>query len=219
MLTRKNIDMQPIKMKQNITQKVIHPIPPYNGWGSEEDSLYSVYNLGPGMPAIKRVNKPFKNDRHILRFNAKLISTNPADSERTFIISYFCGDDMVMVFEVADKNSGRLNCKFLEKQLMKNPYSKQYYTEKEFVVGNIVYLNHYSFKLLECDEYTKKYMKDNPEVFRDSNLNSVIERVLKPAKLEKDDFLVNLLTVVDPENNGSICGKLLIERLKELSCN
>ena len=47
----------------------------------------------------------FKADKHILRFNAKLISPIPADAERKFIVSAFARDDTVQVFEVADKNS------------------------------------------------------------------------------------------------------------------
>lgn len=32
---------------------------------------------------------------HILRFNAKLVSTEPDDETRAFIISFFCGDDTI----------------------------------------------------------------------------------------------------------------------------
>ena len=38
--------MKSIKSKnQSKEQKVIHPIPPYNGYGSEEDSLLNVFYL------------------------------------------------------------------------------------------------------------------------------------------------------------------------------
>ena len=39
--------MTPVKIKKNPPQKVIHPIPPHTGMGSEEDSLLSVYFLRP----------------------------------------------------------------------------------------------------------------------------------------------------------------------------
>lgn len=32
---------------------------------------------------------------HILRFDAKLISTEPDDENRKFIISFYCGDDTI----------------------------------------------------------------------------------------------------------------------------
>ncbi len=34
-------------MKKNPPNKVFHQIPPYNGYGSEEDSLRNVYELIP----------------------------------------------------------------------------------------------------------------------------------------------------------------------------
>ena len=57
----------------------------------------------------------YKRDKHILRFSAKLISTFPSDEERAFIISYFVRDESIMVYEMADRNSGRNKGKFLEK--------------------------------------------------------------------------------------------------------
>ena len=37
----------------------------------------------------------------------------------------------------------------------KNLYTNLYYTEKDFVPGNTVYVNKFIFKLVECDEYTE----------------------------------------------------------------
>lgn len=193
------VDMVPIKVKRNPPQKVIHPIPPHTGIGSEEDSLLSVYFLQP-KPAIKDMEKMFKNDKHILRFNAKLISPVQADIERKFIVSFFLRDDTIQVFETADKNSGRTSSKFMERAKHKNPYTNKYYNEKDFVNGNNIYINKYIFKLQECDEYTKKYMIDNHEIFRDSDLNAVIERV-KLAGLKysnPEEFTIDLLKTLDP---------------------
>jgi hypothetical protein len=47
----------------------------------------------------------------------------------------------------------------MERQQHKNPYTKSYYAEREFVVGNTIYLKTYIFRLLEMDEYTRNYMK------------------------------------------------------------
>jgi hypothetical protein len=59
---------------------------------------------------------------------------------------------------MAERNSGRLACKFMERQTHQNPFTKQIYKENEFVVSNTVYLKKFAFKLLEMDEYTRKYM-------------------------------------------------------------
>ena len=58
---------------------------------------------------------------NILRFTCKLVSSNPQDDERRFVLSYFCGNDLIMVFEVAERNSGRVGGKFLERAKHKNP--------------------------------------------------------------------------------------------------
>lgn len=211
--------MVPIKMKSNPTQKVIHPIPPYNGFGIEEDSLFSVYNLGPAQPKVKRLNSMFKSDKHILRFNGKMISRVASDTERHFIISYFCRDDTVMVFEVADKNSGRINAKFMERQKFKNPYTNSFYSEKEFKVGNTIYINTYSFKLVEADEYTNKYMQENPEVFRDSSLVAVINRLIAPNTDTLQNYSVTVLKTLDPEGLNYVSGESIVEGFKEFINN
>lgn len=59
---------------------------------------------------------------------------------------------------MAERNSGRLACKFMERQAHQNPFTKEQYNEKAFVVGNTIYLLKYVFRLLEMDEYTKNYM-------------------------------------------------------------
>jgi hypothetical protein len=208
--------MVPIKMRRNPPQKIIHPIPSHNGFGSEEDSLLSVYFLRPEAKIID-VNKMFKSDKHILRFNAKLISPTPSDTERKFIISIFCRDETVQVYEIADKNSGRQSCKFMERGKHKNPYSNKYYGEKDFVVGNTIYINKYTFKLLDCDEYTRKYMVDNPEVFRDSDLYAIINRIrvsgYKSPSLE--EFVVQVLKVIDPNGTNYVSIEDIGEGLKK----
>lgn len=208
--------MNPIKLKRNPPQKVIHPIPPHNGFGSEEDSLLSVYFLNP-QAKIRDMIKMFKSDKHILRFNAKLISSIPSDTERKFIVSFFVRDDTIQIFEVADKNSGRVSSKFMERQKQKNPYTNRYYNEKDFIVGNTIYINKYIFKLYECDDYTKKYMKDNAEVFRDSDLCAVLGRIkvagLKYENLE--DYVIDILKVLDPEGQNYVSKEDIVEGFKK----
>lgn len=74
------------------------PVPPYNGYGTYEDSLGSVHALVP-KPPRKDEKKFYKSDMHILRFDAKLVSPEPDDENRKFIISFFCGDDTIEVYE------------------------------------------------------------------------------------------------------------------------
>lgn len=196
------IDMEMIKIKKKPPQNIIHPIPPHTGFGSEEDSMLSVKFLNPHGKLHEYVTDKFKRDKHILRYKAVLVSPVPSDMERTFIISFFLRDEAVQVFETAERNSGRDNCKFIERQRMKNPYTNKYYTEKDFVSGNVIYANKFIFKLLDCDEYTKKYMLDNSEIFRDSDIKTLVGRLRMPVAQfkEMDQYLVNLLRIIDPRS-------------------
>lgn len=52
-----------------------HQIPPFNGYGTPEDSLGSVFSLQP-KPPKKDMTKIFTNDQYVMRFEARLISQN-----------------------------------------------------------------------------------------------------------------------------------------------
>lgn len=96
-----------MQFKETKGPKYTHSIPPYNGYGIEEDSLGSVFSLMP-KPPKKDVKKVFSSDMFILRFEAKLLSESREDNDRKFIISFFCGNDTIMVeFYIL----GYINCR------------------------------------------------------------------------------------------------------------
>lgn len=66
-------------------------------------------------PPKKDVAKIFTNDQFVLRFEARMISESKEDNIRKFIISFFCGDDTVQVYQNTDKNSGYWGGKYLER--------------------------------------------------------------------------------------------------------
>lgn len=85
-------------------------IPPYNGWGTDEDSLANCYSLVPKAP-----NHNFKKfmeldrqglESHVLRFAGRLLSDRPTDRDRQFVISCYLSDDTISIFEPQQKNSG-----------------------------------------------------------------------------------------------------------------
>jgi hypothetical protein len=53
---------------------------------------------------------------HVLRFDAQLVSTEPDDETRRFIVSFYCGDDTIQIYEICDKNSGRIGGRFMERK-------------------------------------------------------------------------------------------------------
>jgi hypothetical protein len=195
--------MDPIALKKPRPNILYQPVPPYNGYGTLEDSLGSVYSLQPKPPKID-MKKMFKQDMHVLRFEAKLISTEPDDEARRFIVSFYCGDDTIQVYEVCDKNSGRIGGKFMERKKHHNPVNSQYYQEKDFLLGYTIFLGGFKFQLLKADEYTEKYMEDNPEYFPQANLIHVIAKVKRGASAYKNlqEYAIALLGKLDQNGNG-----------------
>jgi hypothetical protein len=76
--------------------------------------LGSVYSLDPKPPG-KDVNKMFAEDKYILRFECRLLSEVVDANEKTFILSFYCGDDTIQVYETSERNSGIWSGKYLER--------------------------------------------------------------------------------------------------------
>jgi len=135
-------------------------IPPYNGFGNEEDSLGYVYRLIP-KPPRKDYFKWMDNQLY-LRFQAKLNTTKPEDVDRQFIITFFLHDDTVLVYEPVQRNSGFVSGKFLEKGKYKNTEKDNaFFDPADFRIGKDVKINGYSFHVNGCDAFTKKWYEEN----------------------------------------------------------
>ena len=118
---------------------------------------------------------------HILRFESSLVSTEPDDETRRFIISFYCGNDTVQIYELCDKNSGRIGGAFMEKKKQTNPVTGKYYTEKDFLIGEVVFLAGFKFRLMRADEYTEKYMEDNAAVFPAASIEHIVQKIKKAS--------------------------------------
>lgn len=199
-----NMTQTPVALRRPGPNVFYQAVPPYTGYGTEEDSMGSVIALQAKPPKFD-MKKMFKQDMHILRFNSKLVSTEPDDEARTFIISFYCGDDTIQVYEVCDKNSGRIGGRFMERKKQKSPVTAAYYSERDFLIGRTVFLGGFKFMLVSADEYTEKYMEDNPEVFPEASLDSIVRKIKAPARnfASLQDYAVDLLGKLD--KNGDKC--------------
>lgn len=162
------------QQQQMQQQASVKQVPPYNGFGSEEDSYNSCLSLLPKPPKRDFIKFMAKDrlgfDSNVLRFVARLDAKNPLDSDRRFIISYFLSDDTVQIFEPTVKNSGGFGGKFLERSRVKKPSqgmynveSSQYYTGSELYVGTTVEINKHRFVLMDADEYAYNYMEQHSD--------------------------------------------------------
>lgn len=131
--------------------------PPYTGYGTEEDSLGSFLHLVP-KPPKKNFKKLMEDDKKTLRFLSKFVTNKPEDINRRFILTYYLADDTISIYEKAQRNSGFIGGKFLERMKLKNPVTTQPFQPHDFHTGATLTLNHYVFELLEADGFTKSFL-------------------------------------------------------------
>ncbi|EGR32401.1 flagellar microtugule protofilament ribbon protein, putative [Ichthyophthirius multifiliis] len=215
-----NYNQIPISLKKEEVKKFYSPVPPYTGYGTEEDSLGSVYSLQPKAPR-KDINKIYTQDQYILRYEARLISQNKDDNIRKFIITFYNGDDTLMVYETSEKNSGIWRGKFLERMRHKNNITGKFYTQSDFQIGEIIQLNEFKFQLLSADEYTHNYMRSRPEIFREADIEHVIFRLKNFATKfgSYNQFIVELIKNIDQQGKGLIDFNDLVVGFKKLGFN
>lgn len=79
-------------------------MPPYNGWGSFEDSEASCLSIQP-KPPQRDMKKFLELANCNLRFRAQMVSQTAEDSEREFVITYYLSDDTISVFEMGKRNA------------------------------------------------------------------------------------------------------------------
>ncbi|XP_072533666.1 EF-hand domain-containing protein 1 [Salminus brasiliensis] len=163
-----DIPLKPLALAldQKTQQAYMKVVPPYNGFGSLEDSLQNCLSLIPEPPK-KDLLKLLENDHKILRYAARLDSQNPHDEGRRFVLSYFLSNDMISIFETSRRNSGILGGKFLEKTRIPKPGSTaenpEYYGPADFAIGATVEVFRHRFVLTDADQYVLTYLESIAE--------------------------------------------------------
>jgi len=121
-------------------------VPPYNGFGSQEDSLRSCTgSLVP--PPLKKDLSANKKAGQILRFNAKLMLDKDDDdssSIRKFSINFFLEDDTIAIHEPPIRNSGFVGGQFLRRQPINHISASDMY------LGNVVEVVGHRFLLQDA---------------------------------------------------------------------
>lgn len=138
--------------------------PPHSGFGTEEDSLGSFLYLTPKLPK-RDFKKLMQNDGCVMRFLGEFVGASAVDQGRRFIITYYLNNDTLGIFEKFERNSGFIGGKFLERGRVKNQHTGDYFRCIDFSVGKTIVVNNHQFYLIEADEYTRRYMANNPDLF------------------------------------------------------
>ncbi|KAJ8920607.1 hypothetical protein NQ315_004746 [Exocentrus adspersus] len=161
------------KEEVNIPPPKDRELPPWNGFGTYEDSAQNCITVEPKAP-LKDIKKFLTYDRigldsHILRFEARMKSKIPENCSRIFIISYYLNDDTMSVFETGRRNSGFQSSMFFGRNQVllpgQNLYTSKpplYYTPQHMFIGATLIINNFEFVLIDADEYALRFMELNP---------------------------------------------------------
>ncbi|KAJ8965173.1 hypothetical protein NQ314_004316 [Rhamnusium bicolor] len=170
-------------------------LPPWNGYGSHEDSAQNCITVEPKAP-LKDIKKFLLYDSHVLRFEARMKSKIPENCSRTFIISYYLSDDTISVYEIASRNSGFKTSTFLRRDQVKLPGQKvytnkppQYYTPQHMYTGATLIINGFEFILVKADEYALRFMELNPTQYPKANIELIMEKVRETLRPMYKDFV------------------------------
>ncbi|XP_076482302.1 EF-hand domain-containing family member C2 isoform X2 [Bombus vancouverensis nearcticus] len=196
-------DFTPMERPRNVGEicvKVERYIPPYNGFGSYEDSLGNCFRVIPQPPktdVVKFLRYDKQGlDSYVLRFRAQMISNVPANQDRQFIIRVFLMDDTVSIFELARRNSGFRRCLFQKRMPMMLPNQEvfvskkpDYYKPEDFYIGARPNLNGFIFEITSADVYALRYMELHCDKFAKANAKLIVEKLRQTLKPVYKEFL------------------------------
>jgi len=187
------------------TMEIKVELPPYNGFGTYEDSSLNCLHIAP-TSANKSYKQFYEKDKYgydsrILRFHGKYLSKNSDDASRKFIISYYLSDDTISVFEESVANGGFQGGMMMARRQIIKPGENIYgskppktYNLNDFFLGNILELENFKFQLVGLDEYAMRYMELHPLEFPQSNKDIIIDKVRREVSPKYKDFIAKLLT-------------------------
>ncbi|XP_043475063.1 EF-hand domain-containing family member C2 [Leptopilina heterotoma] len=187
-------------------------IPPYNGYGSYEDSLGNCFSVTPKAPTVDFTKFYYRDkqgfDSQVLRFQAKMISKIPENAERHFIIRFFLMDNTVAIFELSRRNSGFMRCLFQKRMRALLPGQEvfsskppKYYKPNDFYIGACLTLSGFNFQLTSADSYSLSYMEQHPDEFPKANARLIMDNLRELLKPVYKEFKKDLIATLTMEGN------------------
>ena len=158
-------------------------IPPYNPlYGSEEDSLATCKgSLAGSGPVMKDGAKAKLFAGMIMKFLCTLENPTPADETRKFTLQVLLEDDTVQISEPQQRNSGHKGGTFLARGKIQmetvdktgKVIDKRPFLPQDVVVGTTCKIRSHKFVVHDADEFTYKFMEENPKQFPYSDVKAI----------------------------------------------
>ena len=173
-------------------------LPPSTGYGTEEDSLGSVYNLVPKAPKVD-MKRYIAEGTSCLRFRASLVGEERAEVKREFVVQYFLADNTISIQEPPIRNSGIWGGRFMARKRCRKA-DGSLMSGKDLYLGAEIGVSGCVFVLEELDEYTMKIMEARPAWFPASNPKNVLGKIGSSGAFDPAAVLAALggVTVISP---------------------
>lgn len=151
-------------------------IPPYNGWGTLEDSLQNCMSFMPQPPKADFV-KALEYNQAQLRYLLRMVSPRPEHAKRTFILTYRLADDLLSMYEHTHRNAGVIGGKYLRPcRIPKpgtDPQNPIYYSPADFAIGAVVKFFEHRFEIINCDRHVLERLEKDPHFWPKATLDSI----------------------------------------------
>ncbi|KAI8916230.1 hypothetical protein EDD86DRAFT_222135 [Gorgonomyces haynaldii] len=217
-------DLKPVSYEFPAHPKPEQLLPPYNGFGTVEDSMGSCKYLVL-KPPKKDFIKMLENEHKVLRFVARMESKHKEDQDRRFVINYRLADDMMTIHEPPQRNAGIIGGKFMERtrvlkpgSALTDPQGPSYYNIEDLHVGGKIEVLSHVFVLLDADEYVFNYMEKEPERFKLSNVDKCVSKIyglLKTLNQKQKQDLVQILKKHDPTQSQVVDRHTFVQIAKQ----
>ncbi|KAF2360004.1 protein of unknown function DUF1126 [Trinorchestia longiramus] len=147
---------------------------------------------------------PAGDEEIVLRFSARLVSDDPNDALRRFVVSVFVHDSTISVYEVSRINSGRRAGMFFARCLVPSEDGR-FITPNSLHVGGKVSIFSHLFEIIGADEFTCAYMERSADQFTEANYDVALSAA--KSKLHTPSSLTELsrrLTQQDTTLSGAL---------------
>ena len=131
------------------------------GGFNDEDTLNSWKYLIPKAPRVDLAKIRTATGKS-LRYEAKLVTTDPVNASREFRITYFLDDSDVSVYEPPLRNSGCLSGIFQKRAKCINPLTGAAYKMSDFAIGSRVVVKGHAFTITALDEASRRAAESSP---------------------------------------------------------
>lgn len=191
--------------------------PPYNGYGSEADTMHAMKKLMPG-PPHKDDSKQLAYGATSLNFTARLHHplgpAGASGADRVFAIKYHLADETVTVLE--KPQNGLQGGIFFKHQRMALPGCRSFwYTPLDLQIGSFVDLNGFVFYLSGSDAATEKFVTSSERWERDAEYAEQALRTMRNwARLHPQQKVLGTLRkfgmasnqgLLEPEQLRALC--------------